>query len=109
MSEESEQKVITHLIEGFRRDVFRIYVGPGPGARAGGDLPETLKRIRGSDQRRDRAEFAWDRARSRMDDRLRDLRADWDLSPEALDHLEREVQVSSQILITCHTSIKSWQ
>ena len=32
-----------------------------------------------------------------------------DISAEALERLEQDVHVGGQVLLTCQTSIKSWQ
>ena len=109
ISAEMESRWIDHLVEAFQRDVFYSYVGPGFASPNGKELPEVVSEVRSSGQSGARMSFAYSRARSRHENRLRDLEDSWELSHEALDRLEREVQASYQILLTCHSSIRSWQ
>ena len=109
MTAEHEEKVITHLLDRFQRDVFQIYVEPGLKSVDGRDLPKALKKLRRSKHRTQCADAAWDRAISRLNDRLRDVQNNWELRPETLARLGRGVRESGQVLITCHTSVKSWQ
>ncbi len=109
LSDRAERLLIAALVARFQKDVFQLLVELGQRKDPDRDLPEAMQVLRQAPNHLGLTEWVWKQARSRLNNRLDEARRKWDISAEALERLERDVHLGGQILLTCQTSIKSWQ